>query len=176
MAIDTACSSSLVALHLACESLWSGECDSVLAGGMHLLLSPLPFVGFSAARMLSPNGRSRAFDASADGYARGEGGGMVYLKPLSKARSDGDQVLATILATGTNSVGHGPAISVPSESSQASLLRDIYANAGISPDELSYVEAHGTGTAVGDPIEGIRNRSSAWYGAGERCSTAHRVG
>ena len=153
MAIDTACSSSLVALHLACESLWNGECDSVLAGGMHLLLSPLPFVGFSAARMLSPNGRSRAFDASADGYARGEGGGMVYLKPLSKARSDGDQVLATILATGTNSVGHGPAISVPSESSQASLLRDIYANAGISPDELSYVEAHGTGTAVGDPIE-----------------------
>ncbi|MGS0896240.1 SDR family NAD(P)-dependent oxidoreductase [Burkholderia stagnalis] len=154
MSVDTACSSSLVALHQAVRALQSGEADVALAGGVNLLLHPFGFVSFSKASMLSPRGRCRAFDATGDGYVRSEGGAFVLLKPLERALADGDTIHAVIAGSGVNSVGHSPGgISVPGAAAQASLLRGVYARAGIDPRSLAYLEAHGTGTAVGDPIE-----------------------
>ncbi|MDN7484298.1 type I polyketide synthase [Burkholderia orbicola] len=154
MTVDTACSSSLVALHQAVKALQSGEADVALAGGVNLLLHPFGFVSFSKASMLSPRGRCRAFDATGDGYVRSEGGALVLLKPLDRALADGDTIHAVIAGSGVNSVGHSPGgISVPGAAAQASLLRSVYARAGIDPRSLAYLEAHGTGTAVGDPIE-----------------------
>jgi acyl transferase domain-containing protein len=153
MSIDTACSSSLVAVHQACKSIAVGECDTALVGGVNVLLTPYPFIGFSNASMLSPTGRCHAFDASADGYVRAEGGAMLVLKTLDQARADGDPVRAIIVASGTNSDGRTSGLSLPNESAQKELLRTVYARAGLEPGELRYIEAHGTGTAVGDPIE-----------------------
>lgn len=154
MSVDTACSSSLVALHQAVKALQSGEAEMALAGGVNLLLHPFGFVSFSKASMLSPRGRCRAFDATGDGYVRSEGGALVVLKPLDRALADGDTIHAVIAGSGVNSVGHSPGgISVPGAAAQASLLRSVYARAGIDPQSLAYLEAHGTGTAVGDPIE-----------------------
>jgi acyl transferase domain-containing protein len=153
VAVDTACSSSLVATHLGCQSLWRGESDLALVGGVHLLLGPERFVGFSQAHMLAPNGRCRAFDAGASGYVRAEGGGMVVLKPLSRAVADRDPIYAVILATGTNQDGRTPGLSFPSDAAQEALLREVYERAGVALERVQYIEAHGTGTAVGDPAE-----------------------
>lgn len=154
MSIDTACSSSLVALHQACNAIHAGEADSALAGGVNLLLHPFPFVSFAKASMLSPTGRCLAFDAAGDGYVRSEGGALVLLKPLDKAQADGDTVHAVIVSSGVNSDGHSQGgINVPGAATQAALLEDVYARAGVDPLDIAYVEAHGTGTAVGDPIE-----------------------
>ncbi|MHA7681440.1 SDR family NAD(P)-dependent oxidoreductase [Cupriavidus sp. PET2-C1] len=154
MSIDTACSSSLVALHQACNAIHAGEADTALAGGVNLLLHPSPFVSFAKASMLSPTGRCRAFDAAGDGYVRAEGGALVLLKPLDKALADGDSVHAVIVSSGVNSDGHSQGgINVPVAATQAALLNDVYARAGVDPLDIAYVEAHGTGTAVGDPIE-----------------------
>ncbi|MBN6209052.1 SDR family NAD(P)-dependent oxidoreductase [Ralstonia pickettii] len=154
MSIDTACSSSLVALHQACNAIRAGEVETALAGGVNLLLHPFPFVSFAKASMLSPTGRCRAFDASGDGYVRAEGGALVVLKSLSKALADGDTIHAVIASSGVNSDGHSQGgINVPASATQAALLENVYARAGIDPRELDYLEAHGTGTAVGDPIE-----------------------
>ncbi|ARQ72621.1 type I polyketide synthase [Streptomyces marincola] len=152
-AVDTACSSSLTALHLACGHLLAGRSRAVLAGGVSVLLSPVPFLGFSAAAMLSPTGRCRPFAADADGYVRAEGGGAVLLKRLPDALADGDRVHGVVLATGANSDGRTAGLSVPNSAAQEALLRDTYARAGVPPDDLVYVEAHGTGTPAGDPIE-----------------------
>lgn len=151
--VDTACSSSIVALHLACEDLRRGRIEAAFVGGVNMLLSPYPFIGFCSADMLSASGECRTFDASADGYVRAEGGVMVLLKPLSAAQRDGDDIHALILGTGTNSDGRTPGLSFPSMQSQADLLREVYARAGVRPEELAFVEAHGTGTAAGDPVE-----------------------
>lgn len=153
LAIDTACSSSLVATHLACQSLWQHESDLALAGGVNVIISPSTFVGFCAASMLSPDGRCKTFDASANGFVRGEGAGMVLLKPLSKALADGDAVYAVILATAVNQDGRTAGIAMPSQSAQTALLHEVYQQAGLAPQQVHYIEAHGTGTAVGDPIE-----------------------
>jgi acyl transferase domain-containing protein/NADPH:quinone reductase-like Zn-dependent oxidoreductase/acyl carrier protein/short-subunit dehydrogenase len=151
--VDSACSSSLVALHLACESLRNGDSEVALAGGVNLLLAPQSFVGFSRAGMLSPTGRCHAFDQSADGYVRAEGGGVLVLKPLAAALADNDSIHAVIRATAVNSDGRTTGFSLPSEAAQAALLRDIYDGFGLRPDDLAYLEAHGTGTPAGDPIE-----------------------
>ncbi|WP_459546025.1 SDR family NAD(P)-dependent oxidoreductase [Nocardia sp. X0981] len=153
MTIDTACSSSLVAVHLAVQSLRRGESDLALAGGVNLMLTPQFGIALSQAAMLSPDGRSRAFDASANGYVRGEGVGVVVLKPLARAESDGDRIYAVIRGTAVNQDGRTQGITVPSGESQAENFRAALASAGISPGEIGYVEAHGTGTPVGDPIE-----------------------
>ncbi len=153
MAIDTACSSSLVALHQACQGLWAGSCDLALCGGINILLSPFPFIGFSQASMLSPDGRCKAFDASGRGYVRSEGGAVVILKPLSAALRDGDWIRAVIHGVGTNCDGRTAGVSLPSAQTQEALLRDVYSQAGIPPGRLCYLEAHGTGTAAGDPVE-----------------------
>ncbi|GGX34058.1 type I polyketide synthase [Streptomyces noursei] len=153
MAIDTACSSSLVALDRACRTLWDGTSRSTLAAGVNVLLSPYHYVGFSQASMLSKRGRCAAFSAEADGFVRAEGGGLVVLKRLADARADGDRVHGVILASGSNSDGRTAGISLPNPDAQEALLRQVYEQAGVLPDELVYLEAHGTGTVVGDPAE-----------------------
>jgi len=153
LTIDTACSSSLVAMHYASQSLWHGESDTAIAGGVNLMFHPDFAIGLAQARFLSSDGRSKAFDASADGYGRGEGAGVVVLKRLSAALADGDHIHALIRGTGVNQDGQTPGITVPSGKAQTSLMREVWQNAAVAPGEIQYVEAHGTGTAVGDPIE-----------------------
>ena len=152
-AIDTACSSSLVAVHRAVRALQAGECTLAVAGGVSVLLSPRPFVLGRQMGMLSPRGRCRTFDKSADGYVKGEGVGAVLLKPLSRALADGDHIHGIIRASGVNHGGKASFLTAPNPEAQAQLLIDTYARAGIDPATISYLEAHGTGTELGDPIE-----------------------
>jgi acyl transferase domain-containing protein/aryl carrier-like protein len=152
-AVDTACSSSLTAVHLATRSLRDGECELALVGGTNALIKPETTMGFSRASMLSPDGRCKAFDARANGYTRGEGAGMVVLKPLKKALADGDPIYAVIRGTAINEDGHTSGITVPGRQAQEAMLRQAYWQAGVAPSDVQYVEAHGTGTPVGDPIE-----------------------
>lgn len=153
MSIDTACSSSLQAVERACRSLAEGSSRVALAGGVNVLLSPMGFVGFSQASMLSPTGRCRAFSADADGFVRAEGGGVVVLKQLADALADGDRVHGVIVGAAANNDGHTVGLALPNTDAQEALLRQVYREAGIGPDEVVYVEAHGTGTQAGDPAE-----------------------
>jgi acyl transferase domain-containing protein/NADPH:quinone reductase-like Zn-dependent oxidoreductase/SAM-dependent methyltransferase/acyl carrier protein len=153
IAMDTACSSALTAVHAACEHIRAGRGDTALAGGVTVMITPGGFIGFSQASMLSPDGRCAAFDASANGFVRGEGAGMVLLKRLSQAVADGDPILGVIVGTAVNQDGHTNGISLPSTEAQARLVQDACKDAGVSPEQIGFVEAHGTGTAVGDPIE-----------------------
>ncbi len=153
ISVDTACSSSLVALHLACESLRRGECPLALVGGVNALLLPTPFINFSTANMLSPDGRCKAFDASANGYVRAEGAGVVVLKPLGAAVAARDLIYAVIHGTAANQDGRNAGMTIPSLEAQADLVRQACRRARIEPHRVQYVEAHGTGTAVGDPVE-----------------------
>ncbi|HEY7330127.1 MAG TPA: type I polyketide synthase [Gemmataceae bacterium] len=152
-AVDTACSSALVAVHLACKSIWEEGCSLALAGGVNVLLLPDWYVGFSRLGMLSPDGRCHAFDAAANGFVRGEGAGMIVLKPLAQALAANDRIYAVIRGTAVNQDGRTPGLTVPSQEAQEALLRQAYHNAGVAPEAVQYVEAHGTGTPVGDPIE-----------------------
>jgi acyl transferase domain-containing protein/NADPH:quinone reductase-like Zn-dependent oxidoreductase/SAM-dependent methyltransferase/acyl carrier protein len=153
VAMDTACSSALTAVHAACEHIRAGRGDVALAGGVTVMITPGGFIGFSRASMLSPDGRCKAFDASADGFVRGEGAGMVLLKRLSQALKDGDPIHGVIIGTAINQDGHTNGISLPSPDAQARLVREACVDAGVAPSQIGFVEAHGTGTAVGDPIE-----------------------
>lgn len=153
IAMDTACSSALTAVHVACDHIRAGRCTTALAGGVTIMVTPGGFIGFSQAGMLSPDGHCKAFDASANGFVRGEGAGMVVLKDLQQAIADGDPIHAVILGTSVNQDGHTNGISLPSPEAQARLVADACIDAGIDPSEVGFVEAHGTGTAVGDPIE-----------------------
>ena len=153
LTVDTACSSSLVAVHLACRSLWSGESTLALAGGVSAILSPTITINFSLAGMLSPDGRCKTFDAGANGYVRGEGAGVVVLKPLAKALADGDPIYALIRGSAVNQDGRSNGLTVPSQQAQESVMAAACRMAGVLPGDIDYVEAHGTGTAVGDPIE-----------------------
>ncbi|MFJ9742369.1 beta-ketoacyl synthase N-terminal-like domain-containing protein [Streptomyces sp. NPDC101166] len=153
MAVDTACSSSLVAVHQACVSLRSGECDTAIAAGVNLLLSPTVTVAFRRAGALAPDGRCKPFSPAADGIGRGEGCAAVLLKRLSDAERDGDRVLAVIRATAVNSDGRSNGLLAPNPAAQQALLATAYARAGLAPALVDLVEAHGTGTPLGDPIE-----------------------
>lgn len=153
MAMDTACSSALTAVHVACDHILAGHCKTAMAGGVTVMITPDGFIGFSQAGMLSPEGKCKAFDASANGFVRGEGAGMVLMKKLSDAIADGDPIHGVIIGSSVNQDGHTNGISLPSPEAQSRLVRDACANAGIAPTQIAYVEAHGTGTAVGDPIE-----------------------
>lgn len=153
MTIDTACSSSLVAVHLAAQSIWNGECHLALAGGVNIMIGPNTAIAESTSGFLSPEGRSKAFDDSADGYARGEGGAIVVIKPLEQALADSDQIYAQILGTAVSQDGRTDGITVPRESAQEAAIRAALQRAGVAPTQIGYVEAHGTGTPVGDPIE-----------------------
>ncbi|WP_034485759.1 type I polyketide synthase [Actinomadura oligospora] len=153
MAIDTACSSSLVAVHLAAQALRAGECPVALAGGVLVVAAPGLSRVLDAAGAISPDGRSKSFQANADGYGRGEGGGVVVLKRLSDAERDGDRILAVIRGSAVHQDGRTNGIMAPDAAAQAHLLRRTYANAGVDPASVGFVEAHGTGTRVGDPLE-----------------------
>ncbi|MDF1812116.1 MAG: amino acid adenylation domain-containing protein [Verrucomicrobiales bacterium] len=153
VSVDTACSSALVAVNLACESIWGGQATMALAGGVNALLTPDASIGFSKATMLSPSGQCFAFDARANGYVRGEGAGMLVIKPLSQAQKDGDRVYCTIRAAVINQDGNTSSMTVPGVETQAEMLNIAYKQAGMEPKQVRYMEAHGTGTPVGDPIE-----------------------
>jgi acyl transferase domain-containing protein len=157
MTIDTACSSSLVALHQAVNDLRNGSSKVSVVAGTNLLLDPLPYISESNLNMLSPTGRSRMWDAGADGYARGDGVAAVILKTLSQAIRDGDQIDCIIRETGANQDGRTSGITMPSGMAQAALIRDTYNRAGLNPlkplERCQYFEAHGTGTPAGDPQE-----------------------
>lgn len=153
MAIETACSSSLVAVHSACQSLRSGESNLAITGGVSLMLSPDMTITFSQARMMAPDGRCKTFDASANGYVRGEGCGIVILKRLGDAIEDNDRILAVIRGSAVNHDGLSNGITAPNGKAQQAVIRQALKNAGVVPAEISYVEAHGTGTPLGDPIE-----------------------
>jgi acyl transferase domain-containing protein/NADPH:quinone reductase-like Zn-dependent oxidoreductase/acyl carrier protein len=151
--VDTACSSSLVALHLASQSLLNNESDLALAGGVNLLLRPEMTMVLCKGTFLSPDGNCKAFDASANGYVRSDGVAVVVLKRLSDAVRDNDSIYALVGGSAINQDGKSEGLTVPSSSSQVTVIRDALARAGKSPEDIQYVEAHGTGTAVGDPKE-----------------------
>jgi amino acid adenylation domain-containing protein len=153
MVVSTACSSSLVAVHLACQSLRQGECGLALAGGVSLMLAPDAMVVLSKMRALAADGRSKTFDAAADGYGRGEGCGLVVLKRLADALAAGDRVLAVVRGSAVNHDGRSNGLTAPNGAAQQAVLRQALAAAGVDPREVGYVEAHGTGTVLGDPIE-----------------------
>lgn len=153
ISVDTACSSSLVAVHLACQSLRNGECETAIVGGVNLILSPELNHTFSLAGMMAEDGRCKTFDADADGYVRGEGCGVVILKPLDAALRDGDNVLAVVKGSAINQDGRSNGLTAPNSLAQQEVIRSAIANAGVTPEDISYIEAHGTGTKLGDPIE-----------------------
>ncbi len=168
MAIDTACSSSLVAIHQACQSLRTGDCDLALAGGVNLILSPRPTATLARADMLAADGRCKTFDASADGYVRAEGCGIVVLRRLAEARAAGDRVLAVVLGSAVNQDGRSNGLTAPNGPSQRAVIRTAWARGGVAPEEVGMVEAHGTGTPLGDPIEADTLKAVLADGHGER--------
>ncbi len=153
LSVDTACSSSLVATEIACRTLWTRDCDVAIVAGVNVILDPHVFVTFSKARMLSPSGRSLAFDARADGFVRGEGAGALLLKRLSDAEAAGDRIYAVLRSAVVNSDGWTGTLLTPNAEAQTAMLRDLCRRAEVSTSEIDYIEAHGTGTPVGDPIE-----------------------
>ena len=153
LAVDTACAGSLTALHLACQGLRLGEAPVAIAGGINIISTPALNVALDAAGATSPDGRSKAFDKAADGYGRGEGGGIVVLKRLADARRDGDPILALILGSGVYQDGRSDGMMAPNSDAQAHMLRQVCARTGIDPESVTYVEAHGTGTTAGDSAE-----------------------
>ncbi|MDQ7070540.1 MAG: SDR family NAD(P)-dependent oxidoreductase, partial [Rhodobacterales bacterium] len=166
LTIDTACSSSLVALNYACRDLWSGECSIALAAGVNIMMRPEFPIAMTKGGFLAQNSRSKAFSADADGYGRGEGGGVIVLKRLSEAQAEGDRIYAIIRGVGVNQDGRTSGITVPNADAQQQLIKRVYGDFGIDPEDVGYVEAHGTGTPVGDPIE-MRALGNA-IGAGRR--------
>ncbi|MFI6230379.1 type I polyketide synthase, partial [Micromonospora echinospora] len=153
LAVNTACSSALVAVHLACQSLRSGESTVALAGGVNLTIAPDSTVAMSKFGAMAPDGRSKAFDARANGYVRGEGAGIVVLKPLSRALADGDPVHCVIRGSTVNNDGFSNGLTAPNPQAQVAMLHAAYQRAGVAPERVHYVETHGTGTFLGDPIE-----------------------
>ncbi|MFI7576083.1 SDR family NAD(P)-dependent oxidoreductase [Micromonospora sp. NPDC049497] len=153
MAVDTACSSSLVAVHLAVQALRRGECETAIAAGVNLIMSPRSTRLVVQTRSLAPDGLCKAFDARANGFTRGEGAGALVLKPLARAVRDGDRIHAVIRGTAVNQDGRSSGFTAPNVLSQVALIEAALAGADAGPADVGYVEAHGTGTALGDPIE-----------------------
>lgn len=155
MIVKTACSSSLIALDMACKSLQAGECCGAVVGGTSLILSPTLSTALGDAGVLSPTGSCKSFDASADGYARGEAINAVYLKRLSDAQRDGNPIRAVIKGIASNSDGKTLGITLPGSKTQEKLIRRTYELAGLGDEahQTAFVECHGTGTPIGDPLE-----------------------
>nr|WRX36519.1 myxalamid-type polyketide synthase MxaB/epothilone polyketide synthase D [Cystobacterineae bacterium] len=174
IAVNTACSSSLVAVHLARQSLLLGESRVALAGGVNLLVAPESTIAMSKFGAMAPDGRSKAFDARANGYVRGEGGGVLVLKRLSDALADGDSIYCVIRGSAVNNDGFSNGLTAPNPRAQEAVVREACAAAGVSPSEVQYVETHGTGTLLGDPIEA--GALGAALGAGRTAERALRIG
>ncbi|KAJ5657590.1 lovastatin nonaketide synthase [Penicillium longicatenatum] len=174
MSIDTACSSSMVAIYLAVQALRNGDASVAIAAGASLIIGPGDFIALSNLNMVAPDGRSKMWDAEADGYARGEGVGVVVLKPLSAALKDGDPIECVIREVFVNQDGRTQGITVPNGEAQADLIRETYRRAGLdlnrALDRPQYFEAHGTGTPAGDPQE-ARAIASAFFGADDLASS-----
>ncbi|NKB62527.1 MAG: SDR family NAD(P)-dependent oxidoreductase [Gammaproteobacteria bacterium] len=151
--VDTACSSSLVAVNQACESILHGDCDKALVGGVTIMYRAETPMTMARGQFLSQDGRSKSFDSRGDGYGRGEGAGIVLLKPLEQALEDGDRIYATIESTGVNQDGRTDAITVPNPIAQQELIHKVMKQADLDPNDIAFIEAHGTGTALGDPLE-----------------------
>jgi myxalamid-type polyketide synthase MxaB len=164
VSIDTACSSSLIATHMACKGIRNGECDAAVVAGVNYLLNPVYFVYFSKLQAVSPDGQCKTFDASANGYSRGEGCGVIILKRLSMAIEDNDNILGIIKGSAINQDGASSGFTAPNGIAQQDLLKRAMRDADITEDQISYVETHGTGTPLGDPIEA--NAIAAVYGQG----------
>ncbi|WP_374100985.1 beta-ketoacyl [acyl carrier protein] synthase domain-containing protein, partial [Streptomyces phytophilus] len=167
MSVDTGQSSSLTAVHLACESLLRGEADLAIAGGVSLNLTADGYEITEAFGALSPDGRCHTFDARANGYVRGEGGGLVLLKRLSDALDDGDRVLGVILGSAVNNDGTTDTLTTPGARGQTDLLRLACDRAGVAPGDIQYVELHGTGTRLGDPVEATALGEALGAGRGD---------
>lgn len=167
LSIDTACSSSLVALAQAVAAITAGQCEMALAGGVNFMLRPEYGIAMSKGRFLARDGRSKSFDARADGYGRGEGGGIVVLKAHAAALRDGDQVLALIEGAGVNQDGRTSGITVPNPQAQRALMLEVLTASGCAAEDIDYIEAHGTGTPVGDPRE--TTAIAQVYGRTGRC-------
>eukprot|EP01062_Namystynia_karyoxenos_P051198 TRINITY_DN400_c0_g1_i6.p1 TRINITY_DN400_c0_g1~~TRINITY_DN400_c0_g1_i6.p1 ORF type:complete len:1562 (+),score=549.99 TRINITY_DN400_c0_g1_i6:451-4686(+) len=151
--IDTACSSSLVAIHDAYSAIARRECHAAIAAGVNLMLTPDISAAFEQAGFLAADGRCKTFDASADGYVRGEGVCAVLLKPLDAAVADGDRVYAVLKGSAVNQDGKSNGLTAPNGAAQEAVIRAAFDAARVEPKQLQYIEAHGTGTALGDPIE-----------------------
>jgi acyl transferase domain-containing protein/acyl carrier protein len=153
MVVATACSSTLVTAHLAAQALRNGECDLAVTGGVSLMVHPDTSIILSQMRATAPDGRSKTFDAAADGFGRGEGCGVLVLKRLGDAQRDGDRVHAVIRSSAVNHDGASGGITVPSGPAQEKLVRQALKQGRLQPSDIDVIEAHGTGTPLGDPIE-----------------------
>ncbi|KAI9731500.1 MAG: Type I Iterative PKS [Cirrosporium novae-zelandiae] len=151
--VDTACSSSLAAIHMACNSLWQGDCDSVIAGGTNILTNPDIFAGLDRGHFLSRTGNCKTFDDGADGYCRADGVGTIVMKRLEDAQADNDPILGVIVGAATNHSAESVSITRPHAGAQSFLFDKVLEAAGIDPMEIGYIEMHGTGTQAGDAVE-----------------------
>ncbi|MBT2282522.1 SDR family NAD(P)-dependent oxidoreductase [Paenibacillus polymyxa] len=151
--VETSCSSSLVAIHRAVQAIRNGDCETAVAGGVNTILSVDAHISLTKAGMLSADGRCKTFSSEANGYGRGEGVGMIFLKKLSDAQRDHDHIYGLIRGSGENHGGKAGSLTAPNPKAQTALLKSVYARAGIDPSTINYIEAHGTGTPLGDPIE-----------------------
>ncbi|MCB9677472.1 MAG: SDR family NAD(P)-dependent oxidoreductase [Alphaproteobacteria bacterium] len=172
IAVDTACSSSLVTVHLAVQALRAGQCRVALAGGVNAITAPDTTVQLSQIRALAPDGRCKTFDASADGYGRGEGVGMLVLKRLEDAEADGDRIWAVVRGSAVNHDGASSGLTVPNGSAQRAVIRAALADARVDPADVGLLEAHGTGTRLGDPIE-IEAARSVYVDGQDRAEPLH---
>ena len=176
MTVDTACSSSAVCIYHAMNSLRNFETDMCLIGGINVILSPRVFVTLTQMNLLSSDGRCKAFDEKGDGYARGEGGGMLLLKRLKDAVRDGDRIHGLLVGSSVNQDGRSSIpITSPNSQSQIDLYRSLYQKCRLNPDEVQYIEAHGTGTAKGDAIE-ITSIQSFFLNENNKSSQLLRIG
>ncbi|PRR99354.1 non-ribosomal peptide synthetase [Bacillus atrophaeus] len=151
--IDTACSSSLVAVHHAISSIEEGTCDMALAGGVNTIILPEVYISFDKAGALSKEGRCKTFSDQADGFAHGEGAGILFLKKLKAAEKAGDHIYGVIKGSAVNHGGRAASLTTPNPKAQAEVIQAAYKKAGIDPKTVTYIEAHGTGTELGDPVE-----------------------
>ncbi|MBV7337982.1 KR domain-containing protein [Chloroflexi bacterium TSY] len=153
MVVDTACASSLTAIHLAMQSISRGESTVALAGGVDILLDEAPYIGLSAAQVLSPDGRCKTFDENANGIGIGEGCGVLVLKSLDQAIADGNKIYGEIEGSAINQDGYTMGVTTPNPEAQQALIETVLREAQVDPRTITYVETHGTGTLIGDPIE-----------------------